>query len=221
MSWDGERLFQAARFATEMQYQHLVFEEFARKIQPMVDVFVFNNITDVDPTIFSEFANVVYRFGHSMLTENMPRLDANGNPIAGVGPDGQPLAANQEFGLIEAFLNPVSFDNDGDFSHDEGAAAIVRGMTIERGNEIDEFVVDALRNNLLGLPLDLPAINIARGRDTGMPTLNQAREQLYAASGSSFLTPYTSWTELAANLKNPLSVVNFIAAYGNAFLDHR
>src|SRR5690606_40530054 len=33
LQWDGERLFQAARFSTEMQYQHLVFEEFARKIQ--------------------------------------------------------------------------------------------------------------------------------------------------------------------------------------------
>ncbi len=33
--WDyGERLFQAARFVTEMEYQHLVFEEFARKVQP-------------------------------------------------------------------------------------------------------------------------------------------------------------------------------------------
>ena len=34
LAWDGERLFQAAKFGTEMQYQHLVFEEFARKIQP-------------------------------------------------------------------------------------------------------------------------------------------------------------------------------------------
>ena len=40
MDWDGERLFQAAKFGTEMQYQHLVFEEFARKIQPLVNVFV-------------------------------------------------------------------------------------------------------------------------------------------------------------------------------------
>ena len=32
--WNGERIFQAARFVTEMEYQHLVFEEFARKIQP-------------------------------------------------------------------------------------------------------------------------------------------------------------------------------------------
>ena len=38
--WDGERLFQAAKFGTEMQYQHLVFEEFARKIQPSIDVFL-------------------------------------------------------------------------------------------------------------------------------------------------------------------------------------
>ncbi|MFN7103804.1 MAG: peroxidase family protein, partial [Pseudorhizobium sp.] len=202
-TWDGERLFQAARVATEMQYQHLVFEEFGRKIQPNIDVFVFNNVTDVDPRIFGEFANVIYRFGHSMLTENMPRI----------GPDGAVMDGG-DLTLIESFLNPVLFDNDGGLTHDEGAAAIVRGMTIERGNEIDEFITGALRNNLLGLPLDLAAINIARGRDTGMPTLNQARQQLFDASGSTFLTPYTSWTEFAANLKNPMSVVNFIAAYG-------
>ncbi|MEI2297169.1 peroxidase family protein [Ensifer sp. MJa1] len=202
LTWDGERLFQAARFATEMQYQHLVFEEFGRKIQPAIDPFVFNSVTDINPSIFAEFANVVYRFGHSMLTENMPRLDANGNPM------------EDELGLVESFLNPVLFDNDGAISHDEGAAAIVRGMTIERGNEIDEFITGALRNNLLGLPLDLASINIARARDTGMPTLNQAREQLYAATGSTFLKPYESWVEFAANLKNPMSVINFIAAYG-------
>ena len=37
--WDGERIFQAARFVTEMEYQHLAFEEFARKVQPMVNLF--------------------------------------------------------------------------------------------------------------------------------------------------------------------------------------
>jgi hypothetical protein len=40
LNWDGERLFQAAKFGTEMQYQHLVFEEFARKIQPNINVFL-------------------------------------------------------------------------------------------------------------------------------------------------------------------------------------
>ncbi|KRD96101.1 hypothetical protein ASE63_11805 [Bosea sp. Root381] len=205
LNWDGERLFQAGRFATEMQYQHLVFEEFARKIQPAIDPFVFNSVTDIDPSIFAEFANVVYRFGHSMLTDSMPRvfLDTNGN-----------ITSTDDQGLIATFLNPLAFDQNGTLTAEQAAGAIVRGMTVERGNEIDEFVTGALRNNLLGIPLDLAAINIARGRDTGMPSLNEARAQLYAATSSTFLKPYESWTEFAANLKNPMSVVNFIAAYG-------
>ncbi|MET0707798.1 MAG: peroxidase family protein, partial [Tardiphaga sp.] len=208
LNWDGERLFQAARFATEMQYQHLVFEEFARKIQPAIDPFVFNNATDINPAIFAEFAHTVYRFGHSMLTDNMPRLDANGE------------AFDTDIDLVEAFLNPISFDhfdattNTYGLSADQAAGSIVRGMTIEHGNEIDEFLVSSLRNNLLGLPLDLAALNIARGREAGVPTLNEAREQLYAATNSSFLKPYDHWVDFAANLKNSASVINFIAAYG-------
>ncbi|MDP3254400.1 peroxidase family protein [Bosea sp. (in: a-proteobacteria)] len=216
LNWDGERLFQAARMATEMQYQHLVFEEFGRKIQPAIDPFVFNAVTDIDPSIFAEFANVIYRFGHSMLTDSMPRVFIDQTTGA--------ITSQDDMGLIASFLNPLVFnyvDADGNpatapvqISAEQAAGAIVRGMTTERGNEIDEFLTGALRNNLLGIPLDLGAINIARGRDTNMPTLNEAREQLYAATSSTFLKPYESWVEFAANLKNPLSVVNFIAAYG-------
>ncbi|MCV0370383.1 peroxidase family protein [Filomicrobium sp.] len=212
LNWDGERLFQMARFATEMQYQHLVFEEFARKVQPAIDPFVFNSVTDINPAIFAEFANTVYRFGHSMLTDTVGRIfvDENGQPLV----DPTTWESEADLGLIEAFLNPVEFDQNGAISHEEAAGAIVRGMTLVHGNEIDEFVVGSLRNNLLGLPLDLAAINIARARDTGVPTLNDARAQLFAATGSSFLKPYESWVEFAANLKNPISVVNFLAAYG-------
>ena len=76
--WDGERLFQAAKFGTEMQYQHLVFEEFARKIQPQVDGFIVPDgfDTTINPDIVAEFAHVVYRFGHSMLTETITRFDS-------------------------------------------------------------------------------------------------------------------------------------------------
>ncbi|MFN4211872.1 MAG: peroxidase family protein, partial [Devosia sp.] len=209
LNWDGERIFQAARFATEMQYQHLVFEEFGRKIQPAIDPFVFNSVTDINPAIFAEFANVVYRFGHSMLTESMPR-----SFLSVLNTPSEDFLATVDEGLIAAFLNPVDYDLDGLITHEQAAGAVVRGLTNVRGNAIDEFVVDALRNNLLGLPLDLAAINIARGRDTGMPTLNQAREQLFSATGQSFLKPYGNWTEFAVGLKNPISVVNFIAAYG-------
>src|SRR4029077_13556874 len=77
--WNGERLFQAAKFGTETEYQHIVFDEFARYVAPAVLVAAGVNI-HIDPAISSEFANVVYRFGHSMLDETIPiyKLGADG-----------------------------------------------------------------------------------------------------------------------------------------------
>ena len=72
--WNGERLFQAARFVTEMEYQHLVFEEFARKIQPAVRPFHVYT-PDINPAIPAEFAHAVYRFGHSMLDDDVARTN--------------------------------------------------------------------------------------------------------------------------------------------------
>ncbi|MCX6462883.1 MAG: hypothetical protein NTW05_04735 [Pseudonocardiales bacterium] len=202
----GERLFQAARFVTEMEYQHLVFEEFARKVQPLVNPFGeggtgYNTI--VDPSIRAEFAHAVYRFGHSMLDDTVARTNADGSV--------------NDIGLIPAFLNPPEFFNGGTagtLTADEAAGAIVRGMTRQVGQEIDEFVIEALRNNLLGLPLDLATLNITRARDTGIPTLNVARKQFFAESGSSSLAPYSSWTDFSLNLRHRESLVNFLAAYG-------
>ncbi|WP_223504071.1 peroxidase family protein [Pseudomonas sp. BF-R-24] len=207
--WDGERLFQAAKFGTEMQYQHLVFEEFARTIQPQVDEFLAPSgyDTSINPAILAEFAHVVYRFGHSMLTETVDRFDPEFNPLL------NPADPGSQLGLIAAFLNPLAFAGSG-ATADEAAGAIIRGVTRQVGNEIDEFVTEALRNNLLGLPLDLPALNLARGRDTGIPTLNEARREFYASTGDSQLRPYISWADLAEHLKHPESLVNFIAAFG-------
>ncbi|HEX7892245.1 MAG TPA: peroxidase family protein, partial [Ramlibacter sp.] len=209
-SWDGERLFQAARFATEMQYQHLVFEEFARKLDPNIDEFLAPDgfDTTINPAIVGEFAHAVYRVGHTMLTGSVDRFDPNFN--------------SSSLSLLDAFLNPVAYNNNNTLSPEAAAGAIVRGMTRQAGSEIDEFVTDAVRNTLLGLPLDLAAINIARGRDTGIPSLNEARRELYHQAsanmalgvGASELKPYTSWFDLAMNLKHQESVVNFIAAYG-------
>ncbi len=198
--WDGDRLFQAARFSTEMVYQHLVFEEFARLVSPDVDPFLFSNTVDIDPAIMAEFAHVVYRFGHSMLNESVDRIAADGQ-------------TTDHIGLIDAFLNPVEYQASGGDS-DIAAGAILRGMTRQVGNEIDEFLTEALRNNLVGLPLDLGAINIARGRDTGVPSLNDARRQFFEATNDSILKPYDSWYDFATNIKHPASIINFIAAYG-------
>ena len=204
LNWDGERLFQAARFATEMQYQHLVFEEFARRIQPMVDPFIFNSSPNVDPSIVAEFAHTVYRFGHSMLTGTVDRLDNNLNLLNG--------DLDQKT-LLASFLNPTGYMQSG-ATIEEINANFIRGLSRDVGNAMDEFIVTDVRSNLLGLPLDLAALNIARGRDTGIPSLNETRAQLYNDTGLADLTPYASWSDFALNIKNPTSVINFIAAYG-------
>ena len=95
----------------------------------------------------------------------------------------------------------------------------MRGVTRTVGNEIDEFITEALRNNLVGLPLDLAVLNLARGRDTGIPSLNEARREFYAMTsnndvGDQNVKPYTSWVDFLQHLKHPESLINFIAAYG-------
>ena len=197
--WNGERLFQTAKFGTEMQYQHLVFEEFARTIHPGIDGFRDYDAT-MNPAIVAEFAHTVFRFGHSMLDETVDRLDPN--------------FVSSDLGLIQAFLNPLAFDQNGTLTAEQATGAIVRGLTREVGNQIDEFVTEAVRNNLLGLPLDLPVLNITRGRDTGIPSLNAARADFFAHTGDDQLKPYTSWYDYALHLKHPELLVNFIAAYG-------
>jgi Ca2+-binding RTX toxin-like protein len=207
-----ERLFQAARFVTEMQYQHLVFEEFARKIQPAVNpfqAFAFNQ-TDFNPAIMAEFAHAVYRFGHSMLTDTIPRLNAPESVLLGA-----PL--HNDISLFDGFLNPAAYHNGGNgviLDARKATGAIIMGLSDQAGNELDEFVADTLRNRLLGLPLDLPSLNMARARSEGIPSLNNVRKQIFATTNDGQMAPYANWIDFDQNIKHHASLVNFIAAYG-------
>src|SRR4051812_148401 len=208
----GERLFQAARFVTEMEYQHLVFEEFARKIQPAVRPFHVYS-PDINPAIEAEFAHAVYRFGHSMLDDTVARTS----------PDG----TDSSIPLLTAFLNPPALYQGLakgatatappvpiTLTAQAGVGSVFMGSADQPGNEIDEFVTETLRNNLLGLPLDLPTINMARAREAGVGSLNQVRRAIWAQTNDSQLQPYTSWADYGQHLKHPESLVNYVAAFG-------
>ncbi len=190
---------------TEMQYQHLVFEEFARTLVPSINLFVGDGInfqSDTNPAITAEFAHQVYRLGHSMLTETIERTFDDGT--------------RSSITLFDGFLNPLEFNNKNGTTVGaaEAAGAIFQGGARQRGMEIDEFIVDVLRNQLLGLPLDLGVLNISRGRSEGVAPLNVVRQQLFDFSGSSELEPYANWVEFGFGLKHFESLPNFVAAYG-------
>ena len=108
----------------------------------------------VDPSIANVFAASAYRFGHSMLSPQLSRLDANNQSIGDLLMD-------------DAFFNPnqiIGF----------GIEPYLRGLAHQRPQEIDALLIDAMRNFLPGF--DLAALNIQRARDHGMPGFNQVRQ---------------------------------------------
>ena len=207
--WNGGRILQAARFVTEMEYQHAVFEEFARKIQPAVRPFHVYT-PDINPAVKAEFAHAVYRFGHSMLDDDVARTSTKA--------DGSKV--DNSLPLLTAFLNPPEFFNNRVdpanpvYTPAQAAGAVVMGSSNQAGNELDEFINETLRNNLLGLPLDLATFNLARARSEGIPPLNSVRRQIFMQTNDGQLAPYTSWSDFGQHLKHPESLINFVAAYG-------
>ncbi len=197
-SWDGEKLFQAARVITESEYNHIAVAEYIRSLAPALPEFV-SYSTDINLGVSLEFSQAVFRLGHSMLTETFNIENPN--------------TPGQNLKLLDAFLNPTLYSQ-------MDPAALAQGLAKTVANMPDEFVTPALQQSLLGQPLDLAAINIARGRDVGLPTLNELRQQIYDqviqntsnASGSA-VAPYTSWSDFGAHLGHPESLANFIAAY--------
>ena len=97
----------------------------------------------------------MYRFGHSMLTErDHPTYTWTDRP--------------SDSTAARCVPQP-QFYNAGGLTRGRRLAASSAASHLQVGNELDEFVTSSVRNKLVGLPLDLPAINIARGRSKGIP----------------------------------------------------
>ena len=197
-TWTGEEMFQQAKLITEATYQHLVFAEFARKLSPNINAFAGYDIT-IDARISSEFANAIYRLGHSMMTDSVEQYL--------VSPNGIPTATKANVPLLQAFLSPLAYTTS-------TAAQVAAGTSKSAGNAIDEWVNDTLRNTLVGAKLDLAALNIVAGRDSGQPSWNDVRADLYAQTGSPDLAPFASWDEVGLNLLHPADTLkDLIMAY--------
>ncbi|MCF6198312.1 MAG: hypothetical protein L3J67_02755 [Hyphomicrobiaceae bacterium] len=188
LSWNQEKMFEAVKLIVETEYNHVATDQFAGAVTPDIPEFVGYN-SGRDASISLEFAQNAYRYGHSTLRETIDVLD----------PDGGLTSRVMSYALEAAFLNPELFAA-------AGPGGLILGQSRQQMNEIDEIITPALQQGLLGLPLDLAAINIARGRDVGLATFNQMREGLGFSA-------YTSWADYGANMVHPESIVKFIAAY--------
>jgi hypothetical protein len=126
----------------------------------------------VNAGIENAFATAAYRLGHSMLSATLLRLGPNGRAIA-----------PGNIALADAFFNPAAV-------RQIGIDPYLRGMAAQRAQEIDNQVVDAVRNFLFGAPgaggFDLASLNIQRGRDHGLPGYDEVRANFGLRRVSSF-----------------------------------
>jgi hypothetical protein len=162
---NDEEIYQFARLTVGAELQAITYREFLPVLLGPAALPPYRGYkADVDPTISNEFATAAYRLGHSLLSPTLLRLDAQKLEIA---------AGN--LSLADSFFQPQHITQD-------GIDVIMRGLTNGRAQELDEWIIDDVRNFLFGAPgaggLDLASLNIQRGRDHGLPTFAAMRTAL-------------------------------------------
>ena len=159
--WEDEQLYQKARKLVGAIIQAIVFEEWLPTLGVRLPSYQGYNIA-VNPNILNEFTSAAYRYGHSTISSELPRLDNAGNVVA----QGNVL-------LRDAFFNPNAIMEVG------GIEPYLIGASTSIQQDVDCKIIDDLRNFLFGPPgaggLDLAALNINRGRERGLADYNTTR----------------------------------------------
>jgi len=176
-----DEIYERARAQVGAQLQAITYEEFLPILLgpgAMAPYAGYNPM--VDPGVANEFSTAAYRFGHTMLSPQLQRVQRNGQPYRR-----GPLA------LRSAFFNPDLLRKGGPVEH------LWRGLAAQLAQRIDLLVINDVRNFLFGVPgaggFDLVSLNIQRGRDHGLADYNGVR----VAYG---LAPVVTFADITSNV---------------------
>lgn len=175
-TWSDEKLYQEARRVVVAEIQAITYNEF---LPNLLGKDALSDYKGYDSTqnagINNEFAAAAFRFGHTMLSPTLLRLDDQGNAMAGGN-----IALRDAFGKSNLVI-------------ESGIEPFLRGGMSQTAQAFDPMVIDDVRNFLFGQPgaggLDLVAINMQRGRDHGIAGYNDVRESLGLSRIESFDDP--------------------------------
>ena len=174
-----DEIFEATRRLVIAKIQIITYDEWLPSLIGAGAIPAYTGYDNtINPTIFNEFSVAAFRLGHSMLNEQLLRLDAAGATIA----DG-------DIDLADAFFTaPATLQAETDID------PILRGLATQQHQKLDEKIVSDVRNFLFGQPgaggLDLASLNIQRGRDHGVGSYNDTR----AAMGLARVTGFSEIT---------------------------
>jgi len=190
-----EEIYQAARKIVNAEMQAITYNEWLPALTGTTLGAYSGFSFAVDPTISNEFSTAAFRIGHSMLSSELQRMDDTGATIG----DGN-------LALQSAFFNPDNIS-------DVGIEPYLKGLASQAAQEIDNQIVDDVRNFLFGPPgaggFDLAALNIQRGRDHGLADYNTMRQD-YGLSAITDFTDITSDTAVSDALASVYANVDEI-----------
>ncbi|MBX3170723.1 MAG: peroxidase [Candidatus Eremiobacteraeota bacterium] len=186
--WDDEKLYQAARKRVGALVQAITYEEYLPNLLGPQRVPAYRGYQpEVDARLNLEFVSAAFRLGHSQLGSTIFRNELNAD-----------MLAQGDVKLREVYFQPAKTLAEG------GIAPVLRGAADYVQQATDLEMVDEVRNFLFGPPgaggLDLGAINIARGREQGLPDFNTLRQSYGLPAYQSF-EELTGETEKADKLR--------------------
>lgn len=208
-----EGIYQKARQTVIAEMQWIVYNEYLPALLGSNAMPAYRGYSPrVNPSISNEFATAAHRFGHSMLDDEVGRLNNDGTET-----DGGPLE------LATAFFNPTVFDPTLP-NHEGDIDVFLKAEISGPAQEVDVTINDGVRNFLFGPPgaggLDLAALNIQRGRDHGLADYNTMRAA-YGLPKFTRFSQITSDAALAAQLEATYGDVNGVDAWiGGLAEDH-
>jgi len=188
-----EAIFQQARVIVSGLMQSITYNEFIPVLMGANSLRPYTGYRpNVNASIANVFSSAAYRLGHSMLSSTI-RLGTEGRSLA----------------LRDAFFKPFLINL-------YGIEPFLSGLSVQVMQDIDAHIIDDVRSFLFGPPsvqsqrlLDLPALNIQRGRDHGLPGYNQCRED-YGLNRFCSFSELTRNEELQRKLKNLYKEVDYI-----------
>lgn len=182
-----EYIYQTARAVVAAEIQAITYNEYLPLLLGKHALGKYEGYKpNVNATVSSEFAEAAFRIGHTQVAPEFIRLNNDGTSATTIS-------------LLKGTSNPQLLLND-------GIDSILLGLASQKEQEVDSMVVEDLRTVSLpgGVGFDLPAIDIERGRDHGLPSYNNVR----AAFG---LVRYKSFNQITSDQKTVQRLRN---AYG-------
>lgn len=201
-----EQIYQQARSIVAAEIQAITYNEWLPSLLGRGALDKYDGYdSNVNPGISNEFATAAFRFGHSLLGDDVGFLDDNGLPV------------RDEVSLAEAFFNTS-------LVKENGIDSALKYLASDPSMEVDTEMVEGVRNFLFGPPgaggLDLASLNIQRGRDHGLSDYNDTREAIGLPRVTSF-AEITSDATLQAKLESLYGSVDDIDLWvGGLAEDH-